>query len=285
MTKLFYTSTCKHLANKINLKKGKFIVEIFSDGEIYVRVKENVKNKTVNVLASFFPPTDNLMEMALILDALKREKANVNLIIPYLGYSRQDRQVAKGEAVGAEVVCDIIKSFRPKKITVIDIHSPRLHKFMKFTNIVPLSLFAEKFKTNKKIKDFVVVAPDYGAIQHAKKLAKQLRCSAAFLEKQRKKHNIAEIIGIRGNVKGKNILIIDDLIDTGGTIIEAAKFLKKKGAEDIYVAATHGLFSGNAVKRLEKSAVKMIYVTDTIPQKKKSRKINIIPISNTINKF
>ncbi|MBW2992259.1 ribose-phosphate diphosphokinase [Candidatus Woesearchaeota archaeon] len=276
---MFYTNSAKEIANRIKVRKGRFVIKRFSDNEIYVKINENVKNKAVWVLGSTNPPADNILELIFLLEVLKREKARVNLLIPYFGYARQDRVIA-GESFSSKVICNLLNSFRPSKIVIIDMHSMRLRKFLDFKNKVPYELFYDIAK-----KADVIVAPDKGALDDAEQLSRIAKVSLACIEKYRPKKERVEIVKIKGDIKNKKVLINDDMISTGSTIIEAAKFLMKKGAKEISVAVTHGIFSDDAIRRIGKSPIKRVYVTSTIPQKKKSKKIKIIDISNYIEKI
>jgi ribose-phosphate pyrophosphokinase len=276
---LFYTNSARHIADKIKIRKAKFEIRKFKDGEIYVKIKENVRGKAVYVLGSTNPPAENIVELIFMLDVLKREKAKINLIMPYFGYARQDR-VFRGESFNGKVICNLLKSFRLSRIFVVDMHSMRLKKFLNFKNKVPYELFS------RIAGDFdAVVAPDKGALADAEQLSRIAKVSLACMKKHRTKNGRVEIVKIRGDIKNKKLLINDDMISTAGTIIETARLLKKEGAKDVSVLATHGIFAGDAVKRIEKSSIKEVYVTDTIPQRLKSAKIKIIDISGFIGKI
>jgi ribose-phosphate pyrophosphokinase len=277
----YNTKSAEHLTKGLKVRKGKLELKRFSDGEIYVVVKDDLKGKKADVVASLTARDESLLELIFILDALKRAKARINLVITYLCYARQDRTVRKGQALGSKIVCDMIKNYKPGKVSIIDVHNERIKKFLRFNNIILLELFAQRFK---KKKDRVVVAPDKGAMKRAKAFAKMINADVAYLAKERLDHEV-KISEIKDSVKGKNAIIIDDMIDTGSTIIKAVKLLKDKGCEDIYVIATHGVFSADAVKKLEKQKIKKIYVTDSILQKKKSKKIEIISIKNILKKL
>jgi len=277
--KLFYTNSTKHLAKRLKVKKGKFILKKFSDNEIYVKITEDVKNKKVSVLASTNAPGDNILELAFLLDALKREKAKINLLIPYFGYARQDKPKG-GEALSAQVVSNIITKFRPHKITIIHMHSPRVNKYLTYENVIPLTLYSSIIK-----KADVLVAPDKGSIDLVKELTKKYKISSAIIEKRRLSHQKVKVVKLKGDVKGKKALIIDDMISTGVTIIEVSKKLEQSGAIEVSVIATHGIFAGDAVKKIEKSNIKKVYVTNSLCQTKKSHKIKIINISSFIKKL
>ena len=280
---LFYTGSAKHIADKIRAKvarKGRFIIKRFSDGEIYVKILESVRKKKVWVLASTFSPAENIIELLFLLDALKREGVRINLLIPYFGYARQDRVVEKGECLSAEVICRLLRSFNLRKIIIIEMHSPRLKKFLRYKNIVPYDLFSSAACSTD-----VIVAPDKGALDVARKVSRACRVSFASIEKFRPRKEKVKIVKITGDVRGKRAMIIDDMIAGGGTAIEACKRLLAEGAKEVNVIATHGLFVGDAIKKLEKSKIKRIYVTDSLPQKARSRKIRVIGLARFVEKI
>ncbi len=267
------TSSSSHLLR--GEKRLPVTVTRFKDGELYVKIHETrLKNKKVTVIAGFQPPADNLMELLLVLDGLRRLGARIRLIITYFGYARQDR-TKPGEALAAAVVCRILRRYTDN-ITVIDMHSKRLKKYLTYKNIVPITPFLPIIPEGT-----VVVAPDKGAIPRARHWQRALRAPLAFLQKTRPAQDVVEILSIKGSVRGKNVLIVDDMIATGGTIIEAARVLKQHGANKIYVAATHGIFAGDALKNLAQSPISRIFVTNTLPQKKHPL-LTVIPIDELI---
>jgi len=278
---LFYTNSTRHIAEKTKIRKGRFILKRLSDNEIYVRVEEDVENKEVVLLASFQSSAENFLELVFFLDALKRLKAKVSLVVAYFGYARQDRVVKKGEALSAAVISNIISAYGPKTVCIIDMHSERAREFLEFKNKLPLELFVPFFKDRKNL---VVVAPDYGAREKAKMFSRMLNAPVAFLAKKREESKV-KIVEIKDHVKGKDVVIVDDIIDTGATLVRAVNFLKKKGCKDVYIAATHGIFSDDAIEKLEGSIINKIYVTDTILQKRRSKKIEVIPISGFIERL
>ncbi len=263
------TTSVKHL----KLKGPPITIKHFKDGELYVKVPK-VKGK-VTVIASLHPPAENILELLFVLDALKRQNADIHLIITYFGYTRQDRINLPGEAVSAQVIANMLKGV---KITAFDVHG-ELNKFLRFNNIIPVKQFLPFIP-----KDVVIVAPDEGAVQHANYWQKCLNSPVVFLKKSRPSHDVVEIHSIDGNVKGRDVLIIDDMISTGSTVIKAAEFLKKSGAKDIYVAATHGVFADNALSKLSKSPIKKIFVTDTLPQKR-HRLVRVVSIKKLISQI
>lgn len=277
---LFYTSSTARLAKKIKIKKGGFVIKRFTDGEIYVRVLERVKNKKVWVLASTQAPADNLMELFLLLDALKGEGAKINILFTYFGYARQDRVKERGEALSAKVVCSILRGYKPEKILILHAHSPRLKKFLRFKDVVPVELYSPIIKTAD-----VVVATDEGSLPLARKMGRAGGLPVAYARKHRPRQEKAVITSIVGDVKGKRAVIVDDMITTGGTVLETSKALRRAGAQRVDVIATHGIFSGDAIRRLEKSNVKKIWVTNSLRQERRSRKIVVLDLAKIVERI
>lgn len=244
----------------------------FQNGETYVRLLGDVKNKSVFILnAGNEPINDNLMEFRQMIDAAKRGGAEkITAIIPYIPYSRQDRISEPGEALTAKMIADDIQNAGADKVVTFDLHSMQIQGFFNIpvTNISAVPLFADYFKKKGDTSSFVVVSPDLGGVKRAKKLAKELDVKDVIIYKERAAHNKIDNVQLFGDVKGKNCILIDDMIDTGGTITESAKLLKREGANDVYICATHGIFSGDAYANIENCPAKEVVVTDTIPLKK-----------------
>ncbi len=277
--KMFYTNSAKHIAGKIGMEGGKFTIKRFSDDEIYIKIEEDVEKKEVWVIASTISPGDNIIELMFLLDALKREKARISLLLLYFGYARQDR-IKKGEAFTSNVICGWLNRFRLNRIFVVHMHSTRIKKFMEYKNILPLGPFYPIVSQ----KD-VIAAPDKGAYELARKFSIKCKMPAVFMKKYRPEHDVPEIIGLTGNVKNKRVVIVDDMISTGGTVVEAAKKLLEAGANQAIVIATHGIFSGNAIRSIEKSQIDSVYVSNTIPSSIVSRKIHVLDVSNILEEF
>lgn len=243
----------------------------FKNGETYVRLLGDVKNKSVFILnAGNEPINDNLMEFRQMIDAAKRSGAEkITAILPYLPYSRQDRISAPGEAITAKMVANDIESAGANKLITFDLHSTQIQGFYEIPviNLSAIPIFADYFK-NKVDGSFVVVSPDNGGIKRAKELSKELKIPKAIIDKERSEHNKAEAVAILGDVKDKNCILVDDMIDTAGTITEAARMLKANGANDVYICATHGIFSADAYENIKNCPAKEVIVTDTIPLKK-----------------
>jgi ribose-phosphate pyrophosphokinase len=274
---LFYTNSAEHIANAMKMKKGRFILTKFSDGEIYSRVEEDVRGKDVWVLASTQAPADNILELAFLLDSLSRGGAKINLMILYFGYARQDRIVKEGEALSSKVVSDLLRKSRLYKVLVLHVHSSRVKKFLDFEDVLPFSLFSAVIRRMD-----VVAAPDRGALDLARKVSEDYGLGLAYMEKSRPGADKVEITRLVGNVERKKVVIVDDMISTGGTVIKAGQRLMSSGAKEVKVIATHGIFSGNAVKNLETSGIKSVYVTNSIKPNYKSRTIKTVDVSKFI---
>lgn len=284
------------LAQKLKIKLGKIEIKKFSDGETYVNIKEVVKNKKVLVLQSgSYPVNENLMELFLILDALKRlNPQSIITIIPFYPYRRQERKVEKGEPVSAELVARLLKTAGADKIIVFDIHHPSIIKFFKgpFINIEFSSLLIDYFKKLiKKRGDWVVVSPDEGALDDSRRFAKVLHLPVVLIKKSRQRsHDVVKKIKIvreKDKIKGRNVLMIDDEINTAGTLVKCVSLLKEMDAGDIYMAATHPVLSSQAIERLRESPIKEIVVSDTInlSPKKRLRKIKVLSVANLLAKY
>ena len=248
------------------------VVKKFKNGETYVNIAGNIRGKDVYIMpAGGNNVNDNLMETYLKADAAKRAGADrVIAILPSFDYARQEKRTEKGEPIAARLNMDLLKTSGVDEIITTDLHTPAIEGFapnsMKVTHIESMQLM-ENYITSKGIKDLVVVSPDLGGTKRADKLAKSLGCDKAIVYKHRQAHNEATAEELIGEVTGKNCIIFDDIIDTAGTIAEASKLLKKKGAKDIYVCAAHGLFNGEAMKRLNDAPVKEVIVTNSVPKK------------------
>ncbi len=262
-------------------------VKNFSDGEIYVHIEKSVRGSIVFIVQPTSPPVnDKLMELLLIVDACKRASAKeINVVIPYYGYSRQDRKNTPREPISAKLVANLIETAGVDRVVTFDLHVDQIQGFFNIPvdNLEAIPLIAS-YLLEKKIKDTVVVAPDVGGARRARKLAKILDTNIAIIDKRRPEHGVAEIMNVIGDVKGKNAIIIDDIIDSAGTITNAAKALKDKGAKDIYICATHALFSGPAVERLSDDPIKEVIVTNTIdiPKEKRFDKLKIISLARLL---
>ncbi|MBI3341852.1 ribose-phosphate diphosphokinase [Candidatus Curtissbacteria bacterium] len=282
------TKLAKLVSQKSKIPLGAIDIGQFSDGEIDVWVKEEVNNSNVFILQSnSLPVNDNIIELALIADALKRSGAHwITAIIPYFGYSRKEKQSRAGEPISAKVVADLVTSSGINKIICLDLHADAIVGFFNVPVIylTALEVLAKRLK-EEKLNSPVVVAPDVGGVKRARNFAGLLGAPLAVIEKHRQvdAHDKIEVLSISGEVTGDTAVIIDDVISTGGTIVESANALKKRGVNKIIVCATHGVFAGNAIENLEKSPVDKIFVTDSIQHKGiNSKKIEIVSVADLI---
>jgi ribose-phosphate pyrophosphokinase len=251
----------------LNVKKGLISRKVFSDGEIWIKFKENIRGRDVYLVQSTMPPAENLMELLIMLDAAKRSSARrVTAVIPYYGYARQDRKDQPRVAVTAKLVADILTKAGADKVITMDLHAAQIQGFfdIPLDHLYASPLYTDEFK--HKNENLVVVSPDVGGIKIARSYAKKLHAGLVLIDKRRPKANKSEVMNVIGDVKGKNVLIVDDLVDTAGTFVAAVSALKKLGAEKIYGAVTHPLLSGNAIEKIENSEIDELYVSDTIPQ-------------------
>jgi ribose-phosphate pyrophosphokinase len=275
------------LAKKIASRSGKNLgsVELkkFSDGEIWVKYLENIRGKDVFIIQSTNPPAENLMELLILIDAAKRASArSINAVIPYFGYARQDRKDQPRVSITAKLAANLIMVAGADRVISMDLHAAQIQGFfdIPFDHLYGSSVFKGQFDHLED--DLVIVSPDVGGIKIARAYAKLLNCGLVVIDKRRPKQNTVEIVNIIGDVKDKNVLIVDDLIDTAGTFVGAVSALKEKGAKKIFGAITHPLLSGEAIERIEKSDLNNLFVTDTIDfrVKEQSDKIKVISASD-----
>lgn len=262
-------------------------IKHFNDGEIYVHIEKSIRGSIVFIIQPSSPPVnENLMQLLLITDACKRASAKeINAVIPYYGYSRQDRKNIPREPISARLVANLIETAGIDRVITFDLHVDQIQGFFNIPvdNLEAVSLIAN-YLLDKKLKDIVVVAPDVGGARRARRLAKILDTNIAIVDKRRPEHGVAEIMNVIGDVKDKNAILVDDIIDTAGTITSAAKALKEKRVRDIYIIATHAILSGPAVERLKDNAIKEVIVTNTIdvPKEKRFNKLKIISLAKLL---
>ena len=246
-------------------------IKNFSDGEIYVRIQESIRGDDVFIVQPLCGPVnENLIELLIIIDAFKRASAKeITAVIPYYGYARQDRKTAGREAISAKLVADLLTTAGADRVLAMDLHTGQVQGFFNILvdHIYATPILIKYIKEKKLGDDIVAVSPDAGGVERTRIFAKKLNCPIAIVDKRRKAHNVAEVENVIGDIKGKICILIDDMIDTAGTISEAAKLLVKEGAKEVYACAAHGLFSGLALKRLDDSPIKEVIVTNTIPLK------------------
>ena len=277
----------KKIAQNLKLKLVNSNIKRFADGEIYVEINENIRGNSIFVIQSISTPAnDNLMELLICIDALRRSSAkNITAVIPYFGYARQDRKVVPRTAISAKLVSNLITNAGAHRIVTVDLHAGQIQGFFDIPvdNLFSTPIFSKHIKKYISNKNIISVAPDVGGVERARALGQKLNVGLAIVDKRRSAPGKSQVMNIIGNVKGKNCLLVDDIIDSGGTIVNAAKALKEKGAKDVYVYVTHGVLSGNAVEQINNSKIKKLILTDTIDNSnkiKKSSKIVVLSISN-----
>ena len=280
---------CKDIAKNLKLKLVNTNIKRFADDEIYVEINENIRGNTIFVVQSTSnPANDNLMELLICIDALKRSSAkNITAVIPYFGYARQDRKVVPRTAISAKLVSDLITNAGANRILSVDLHAGQIQGFFNIPvdNLFATPIFARHITKKMKLNNLICVAPDVGGVERTRALSRRINTGIAIIDKRRPAPGKSEVMNIVGSVKNKNCVIIDDIIDSGGTIVNAAQALKNKGAKEIYVYITHAVLSGQAVERIQKSKIKKLITTDTIDNSKKikeSSKIEIISMAPTI---
>ncbi len=281
---------CKDIAKNLKLKLVNTNIRRFADDEIYVEINENIRGNTIFVIQSTSnPANDNLMELLICIDALKRSSAkNITAVIPYFGYARQDRKVVPRTAISAKLVSDLITNAGANRIVSVDLHAGQIQGFFNIPvdNLFATPIFARHIKKKIKLNNLICVAPDVGGVERTRALSRRLNTSIAIIDKRRPAPGKSEVMNIVGDIKNKNCVIIDDIIDSGGTIVNAAQALKNKGAKDVFVYITHAVLSGKAVEKIEKSQIKKLITTDTIDnlnKLKRSKKIEIISIAPMIS--
>ena len=280
---------CKDIARELKLKLVNSHIKRFADGEVYIEINENIRGNSIFVVQSTSnPANDNLMELLICIDALRRSSAkNITAVIPYFGYARQDRKVAPRTSISAKLVSNLITNAGANRILSVDLHAGQIQGFFDIPvdNLFATPIFARHIKRTK-LNNLICVAPDVGGVERTRALSRRINSSIAIIDKRRPAPGKSEVMNIVGSVKGKNCIIVDDIIDSGGTIVNAVKALKEKGAKDVYVYITHAVLSGEAVKKIEKSQIKKLITTDTIDNSKKireSKKIEIISLAPMIS--
>ena len=269
--KLFALNSNKELAQEISdylgIPLSDCSVEKFADGEVAININETVRGHSVFVIQSTSTPVnDNYMQLLIMIDALKRASAEqINIIMPYYGYSRQDRKAAPRQPISAKLMADLLQTAGADRIMCLDLHAAQIQGFfdIPIDNFLAFPIFAEYF-VNKKLDDVVVVSPDHGGVTRARKLAVVLDAPIAIVDKRRPKPNSAEIMNIIGDIKGKNCIIIDDMIDTAGTISIVISALKERGAKEVFACCSHALLSGNAVEKISKTPIKELVITNSV---------------------
>lgn len=272
------------IADNLGITLGDSVVNTFSDGEIQVKINESVRGADVFVVQPFSTPVnDHIMELLIMIDAFKRASAwRITAVIPYYGYARQDRKVRPRDPITAKLVADIISAAGAHRVLTMDLHAGQIQGYFNFPvdHLLAVPILADYFK-KKELEDIVVVSPDLGGVTRARELANRIGASIAIIDKRRPEPNVAEVMNIIGKVGGKTVIMIDDMIDTAGTIILGAEALLQRGAKEVYACCTHPVLSGPAIERLQQSPVKEVVVTNTIQLKddKKMEKIKVLSVA------
>ena len=276
----------QEVAEQLGLPLGDTTIRRFADGEIFVRINENVRGRDIFIIQPTPPPADTIMELLLLIDAARRASAaRITAVVPYFGYARQDRKDQPRVAIGAKLVANMIVAAGADRVLGIDFHQ---HQLQGFFDVPVDHLYAAPVLTRhfreKELTDLVVVAPDVGGAKMARGFAKRLNGSIGIIDKRRPTANVSEVLHVIGDVDGRDCLIADDMIDTGGTLTEAVRALKSRGARDVYCCATHAVLSGPAVERLAGSEVTEVVVTDTIPipESKQFRQLTVLSVGDLI---
>ncbi len=272
------------IAKSLRKPLGKIVVKDFADGETYVNLLETVRGRDVFLIQPTGNPANhNLMELLIMIDACKRSMAGrITAVVPYFGYAKQDRKAEKHEPITARLVANLLERAGADGCLVMDLHSDQLQGFFDIRlDFLYASQIIIDFFAKKKLPDLVIVAPDIGASKRARSYAKRLHAGLAIIDKRRPKPNVAEVVHLIGDVKGKNCLIVDDEINTGGTIVNAAKALKENGALDVFAACTHAVFAADCMKKLEQSPLKEVIVTNTLvlPKEKHTHKVKVLSVA------
>ena len=288
--KLLTGNSNKNLSHKISkILKTKLVhssIRKFADGEIYIEIKENIRGNSIFIVQSVSSPAnDNLMELLLCIDALKRSSAkNITAVIPYFGYARQDRKVVPRTSISAKLVSNLITQAGADRVVTVDLHAGQIQGFFDIPvdNLFSTPIFARHARKKIKSKKIICVAPDVGGTERARALGKLLNVGLAIVDKRRPKPGQSQVMNVIGDVKDQTCIIVDDIIDSGGTIVNAAKALKSRGAKDVYVYITHGVLSGDAIKKIKNSVIKNLVITDTIDNVHKTKNVKnmeVLPIS------
>ncbi len=263
-------------------------VTTFSDGEIMVQIKENIRGSDAFIIQPTCPPVNhNIMELLLLIDALKRASARrITAVIPYYGYARQDRKVQPRVPISAKLIANLITVAGANRVLSIDLHAGQIQGFFDIPvdHLIALPVFLDYLRKNK-LENIIVVSPDAGGTERARVFAKKIDAPLAIVDKRRDAPNVSKVMHVIGDVKDKDAILIDDMIDTAGTITQAAKALLEKGAKRVFAAATHGVLSGPAIERLNDSVLEKVIITDTVPigdKKEKCPKIEVLTVAHLL---
>ncbi len=273
------------IAKAFGKELGQITIKNFSDGEIWVKFEENIRGTDVFLIQPTNAPSDNLLELLIMIDAAKRASAyRITAVIPYFGYARQDRKDQPRVSITAKLVADLIEQTGADRILVMDLHTPQIQGYFNIPvdHLYGSGIFVDHFKKSMHLGNVVVASPDIGGIHMARSYARRLNTSLVMLDKIRTKHNLCEVSHqLIGDVAGKDVLLVDDLVDTGGTLCKGAQLLHEKGAKHIYVAATHGILSGQASTNLQESNITRLYFSDSVEvrEDKKAAKFEFLSVA------
>ena len=277
----------QEIAEQMGVELGKSSVKHFSDGEVQISIEESIRGCDVFIVQSTSAPVnEHLMELLIMVDAVKRASARtINVVMPYYGYARQDRKAKAREPITAKLVANLLETAGADRVIVLDLHAPQIQGFFDILidHLQAVPILSDYFKTkNFNPEDLVVVSPDHGGVTRARKMAERLKAPIAIIDKRRPKPNVAEVMNIVGNIEGKTCILIDDIIDTAGTITIGANALIEAGAKEVYACCSHPVLSGPAIERIENSAIKELVVTNTIqlPEEKMSPKVKQLSVAN-----
>ncbi|MDI7743865.1 ribose-phosphate diphosphokinase [Lysinibacillus fusiformis] len=277
----------QEIAEQMGVELGKSSVKHFSDGEVQISIEESIRGCDVFIVQSTSAPVnEHLMELLIMVDAVKRASARtINVVMPYYGYARQDRKAKAREPITAKLVANLLETAGADRVIVLDLHAPQIQGFFDILidHLVAVPILSDYFKTkNFNPEDVVIVSPDHGGVTRARKMAERLKAPIAIIDKRRPKPNVAEVMNIVGNIEGKTCILIDDIIDTAGTITIGANALIEAGAKEVYACCSHPVLSGPAIERIENSAIKELVVTNTIqlPEEKMSPKVKQLSVAN-----
>ncbi|RKY38177.1 MAG: phosphoribosylpyrophosphate synthetase [Candidatus Omnitrophota bacterium] len=289
---IFTGNANPQLAEKIcdylGVDPGKAVVDRFSEGEIRVKIEQNVRGNDVFVIQPTSPPpNENLMELLIMIDALRRASAaRITAVIPYFGYARQDRKDQPRVPISAKLVANLITTAGADRILTMDLHAGQIQGFfdIPLDHLFAVKIFVDHLKNTLDLSNLVAVSPDVGGIKMARAYAKRLEVPLAIVDKRRVSMEEAEVMNILGEVKGKDVCIVDDIVATAGSLVEAVQALKNKGAKDVYATITHPVLSGPAIERLKRADIKKLYVTDTIPvpEEKMISKIEVLSVAELL---
>ncbi|MBO9131301.1 ribose-phosphate diphosphokinase [Bacillus sp. 165] len=280
-------TVAEEIAKHIGVELGKCDVTRFSDGEIQINIEESIRGCDVFVIQSTsYPVNEHIMELLIMIDALKRASAKtINIVMPYYGYARQDRKARSREPITAKLVANLLETAGATRVITLDLHAPQIQGFfdIPIDHLMGVPILADYFG-KKNLKDIVIVSPDHGGVTRARKMADRLKAPIAIIDKRRPRPNVAEVMNIVGNIEGRTAILIDDIIDTAGTITLAANALVENGASEVYACCTHPVLSGPAIERIQNSKIKELVVTNSIalPEEKKIDKIEELSVAPLI---